>query len=103
MPYKCLFEENGNLIYKKDMSISIFELLDKILKNENSSQMSYFETKHLIEISENPEKITEGIYVNYNSYQYFDPEFLKTQKMLDLMCFEDTAEQFLYLHGRGEI
>lgn len=76
--YAILFEANGNLIYKKDMSISIFELLDKILKNENSSQLSYFETRHLIEISENPEKINEGIYVNYNSYQYFDPEFLKT-------------------------
>ena len=78
VPYAILFEANGNLIYKKDMSISIFELLDKILKNENSSQLSYFETRHLIEISENPEKINEGIYVNYNSYQYFDPEFLKT-------------------------
>jgi len=36
VPYNRLFEQNGNLIFKKDLSITIFELLDKILKNENS-------------------------------------------------------------------
>lgn len=103
IPYQKLFDEQGNLYYRKDMSISIFECLDKVMKNETSKPIWYSELSNLIEICETPDKILEGIYINYDKYQYFDPEFLKTQRLLDLMCFEDNSESFLYIAGWGEI
>lgn len=68
IPYNNLFDEQGSLYYWKDMSISIFECLDKIMKNENSKPIWYTELQNFIEICETPDKILEGIYVNYDSY-----------------------------------
>lgn len=78
LPFSKVFDEKGVLWYKKDMAISIFDCIDKIMKNENSKQMSFNEIESLVDICDQPDKILESIFVNYPQYQYFDPDFSKT-------------------------
>jgi len=92
LPYNLLFSPSGELLFKKDLQISIFDCLDKVMKNEKASMMSYKDLESSISSCELSDKILEGIYVNYTSYQYFDPLFAKTSELLNLMSFEDTAE-----------
>lgn len=65
LPFGKIFDEKGVLWYKKDMAVSIFDCIDKIMKNENSKAMNFSEIESLVSICDQPDKILESIFVNY--------------------------------------
>lgn len=56
----------------------------------------------MISHCEKPELVNEGIFVNYNKHQFFDPHFLKINTLLTTLCDEDTYSFFKY-QSLGEI
>ena len=82
--HEHLYDKYGNLRYRKDMQSSLFDSWDKIMivTSKLDPKLSIPAIKKIYYGWTQPDKLLEGIFINYSSKNYYDDCLKKTIKLL---------------------
>lgn len=93
--FESLFTKDKKLKYLKDKEASIFDTLDLILKH-NGNPKPIATTRAIVENCSTPGLVNDSIYHNFTKCRYFEQNFTKSAKLLDLLSFENIQDQFCF-------